>query len=100
MIQGHKIPNFKLVKNTVQDIQVITFPSYRHCCSGAYNPADLVSSGAKISKLLNEPNWLLGPKMLSLPSDFLPKGNGEEIDINDLEYNKKKRKGSERIHNQ
>ena len=32
---------------------------------------------------------MFGPKRLSLPSNFWLKGNEEEIDINDLECNKK-----------
>ncbi|CAL1264768.1 unnamed protein product [Larinioides sclopetarius] len=78
------------VKNRVEEIHKLSTPSNWHHCPGAANPADLVSRGVKISKLINNELWLFGPEWLSRPPEFWPKPqNKEEIDVSELEYNKK-----------
>ncbi|GFY72175.1 integrase catalytic domain-containing protein [Trichonephila inaurata madagascariensis] len=44
------------IKNRIQEIQKLTSPSNWHHCTGIQNPADIVSRGVKISRLLNDQN--------------------------------------------
>ncbi|XP_054711322.1 uncharacterized protein LOC129220912 [Uloborus diversus] len=78
------------VKNRVQDIQKLTSPNNWGHCRSCDNPADLVSRGAKISKLINEPLWTQGPPWLRLSPDHWPKLIHEKIvEESQLEYRKK-----------
>ena len=54
---------------------------------GVDNFDDLVSRRTKVTKLVNDPTWLLGPKWLSLPSKFWLKSD-EVIDENQLDSRK------------
>lgn len=46
--------------------------------------------GAKVLKCINNPTWLLGPKRLSLPSEFWSRYKDKEvIDENEVEYKRK-----------
>ncbi|GFS50071.1 integrase catalytic domain-containing protein [Trichonephila inaurata madagascariensis] len=58
------------IKNRIQEIQKLTSPSNWHHCPGIQNPADIVSRGVKISRLLNDTSWLQGPEWLRLPPEF------------------------------
>ncbi|XP_054721782.1 uncharacterized protein LOC129231449 [Uloborus diversus] len=77
------------VKNRVQDIQKLTSPNNWGHCRSCDNPADLVSRGAKISKLINETLWTQGSPWLRLSPDHWPKLFHEKIvEESQLEYRK------------
>lgn len=59
------------VANRVSQIQDVTnFSQWRHVTTDC-NPADLVSRGVSVNKLLNSQLWLLGPTWLSLEKNSL-----------------------------
>ncbi|GFS33575.1 integrase catalytic domain-containing protein [Trichonephila inaurata madagascariensis] len=77
------------IKNRIQEIQKLTSPSNWHHCPGIQNPADIVSRGVKISRLLNDTSWLQGPEWLRLPPEFWSESKNEDSPNSpDLEYRK------------
>ncbi|GFY30664.1 integrase catalytic domain-containing protein [Trichonephila clavipes] len=67
------------IKNRIQEIQKLTSSSSNwHHCPGIQNPADIVSRGVKISRLLNDTSWLQGPEWLRLPPEFWLKSKNED----------------------
>ncbi|GFS40993.1 integrase catalytic domain-containing protein [Trichonephila inaurata madagascariensis] len=72
------------VKNRIQEIQKLTSPSNWHHCPGIQNPADIVSRGVKISRLLNDTSWLQGPEWLRLPPGFWPESLKTKIALSHL----------------
>ncbi|GFY45995.1 reverse transcriptase domain-containing protein [Trichonephila inaurata madagascariensis] len=69
------------IKNRIQEIQKLTSPSNWHHCPGIQNPADIVSRGVKISRLLNDTSWLKGSEWLRLPPEFWPESKNEDSPI-------------------
>ncbi|GFX01428.1 integrase catalytic domain-containing protein [Trichonephila clavipes] len=77
------------IKNRIQEIQKLTSPTNLHHCPGIQNPADILSRGVKISRLLNDTSWLQGPEWLKLPPEFWPESKNEDSrNSPDLEYRK------------
>ncbi|GFY55234.1 integrase catalytic domain-containing protein [Trichonephila inaurata madagascariensis] len=77
------------IKNRIQEIQKLTSLSNWHHCPGIQNPADIVSRGVKISRLLNDTSWLQGPEWLRLPPEFWPESKNEDSPNSpDLEHRK------------
>lgn len=77
------------MRNRVVEIRKLTSPSDWHHYPSTDNLADLVSKGVKVSKLIDEPSWLLEPKWLSFPPELWPPYEDKGIiGKNELEYRK------------
>ena len=63
-IKGHDKEWRQFVENRVREIRQLTPVNVWKHCPGIDNPADLPSRGAKLSKLMDDPPWLNGPKWL------------------------------------
>jgi hypothetical protein len=65
------------VARKVQKIRIKTLPeSWRHC-PGTENPADTVSRGESLSRLLRNETWWTGPSWLLEGEEMWPKTKGE-----------------------
>ncbi|KRY45762.1 hypothetical protein T03_6334 [Trichinella britovi] len=62
------------VRNRVAEIQQLVEPAAWRHCPGRQNPADLLSRGTTLPKLLESPLWWHGPKWLAHPHDAWPVG--------------------------
>ena len=80
-IQGDANKWKTFVANRVTEIQSLTSPEFWRHCRGSENPADLLSRGVMLDRLLASSSWLKGPEWLS--DDFeqcencTPKGDVE-----------------------
>lgn len=86
-IKGNK-EKFKLfVKNRVEEIQNLSDTDRWFHCPGKLNPADILSRGSTVEKLMNS-TWFYGPEFLLQSKDNWP--NEEEclVDEKDLEIRK------------
>ena len=64
-IKGNPYDWKMFVANRVTEIQNLTSPSNWFYCPGSENPADLITRGLLVHKLLTNPLWLRGPPWLS-----------------------------------
>ena len=79
------------VGNRISEIQDLTSScEWRHVPS-QHNPADLLSRGATVDKLMNS-IWLTGPVFLQKSSEFWPVLKRDEFQVDINEINKEKRK--------
>ncbi|KRY21777.1 Gamma-tubulin complex component 4 [Trichinella patagoniensis] len=62
------------VRNRVAEIQQLVEPAAWRHCPGRQNPADLLSRGTTLPKLLESPLWWHGPKWLAHPHNAWPVG--------------------------
>ncbi|KRZ88518.1 hypothetical protein T08_9134 [Trichinella sp. T8] len=62
------------VRNRVAEIQQLVEPAAWRHCPGRQNPADLLSRGITLPKLLESPLWWHGPKWLAHPHKAWPVG--------------------------
>ncbi|XP_003382158.1 putative integrase core domain protein [Trichinella spiralis] len=62
------------VRNRVAEIQQLVEPAAWRHCPGRKNPADLLSRGTTLPKLLESPLWWHGPKWLAHPHNAWPVG--------------------------
>lgn len=75
--------------NRVEEIRKLASSLAWHRYTWTDNPADFVTGGAKVSKFINDPAWLLGTKWLNFPPELWPKSEDKEIiGENELEYRK------------
>ncbi|KRY46071.1 hypothetical protein T03_16867, partial [Trichinella britovi] len=76
----HTVVNFvtsktrPFVRNRVAEIQQLVEPAAWRHCPGRQNPADLLSRGTTLPKLLESPLWWHGPKWLAHPHNAWPVG--------------------------
>lgn len=65
--------------NRIKEIPKLKFPSDQHHCPETDILADLVTSGAKVSRPINDPFQLLGPKWHNFPPAFWPASNDKAV---------------------
>ncbi|XP_064475686.1 uncharacterized protein LOC135389581 [Ornithodoros turicata] len=76
-IKGSALRWKQFVRNRVTEIQTATdLAAWRHC-PGEQNPADLLTRGESMEKLLHSKIWFRGPAWLSESAELRPSGTHE-----------------------
>ncbi|XP_064472231.1 uncharacterized protein LOC135386318 [Ornithodoros turicata] len=76
-IKGSALRWKQFVRNRVTEIQTATDPAAWRHCPGEQNPADLLTRGESMEKLLHSKVWFRGPAWLSESPELWPSGTHE-----------------------
>ena len=87
-IRGHSRKFKPFVANRVAEIQTLTTPDQWRHVSSRQNPADLLTRGLSVAKLIDEEKWWIGPSFLKQDPTEWPENRVEVKRGPDIEVHK------------